>query len=74
MIDQLTCKECGEELDPKEMAESFPQYYRMPYDYGQADREYCLACWLGVGTNDSEVDGTGFETFLEFLSCSESHV
>jgi len=34
------------------MPEIFPKYYRPPYHYGRVDHEYCIACWLGVGSND----------------------
>lgn len=46
------CKECHRPYDPDEDAVNNLQYFAPPYDYETGCREYCLACWLGVGPND----------------------
>ena len=41
---------------------------RRPYHFGRADHEYCMACWLGVGPNDT------FEFLSEDLDESAERV
>lgn len=48
------CKECGQDYSPDDYV-SQKQYWDFPTDYQHGSKEYCLACWLGVGPND--VDG-----------------
>lgn len=50
---QRTCNECHRKYTIAEFRDSGTNYFAHPYNYGRGCKEYCLACWLGVGPKDS---------------------
>ena len=50
--DTCVCIECGRTYSLAQARCDGANYMDAPYHYDQAEKEYCLACFLGLGPQD----------------------